>query len=275
MDCSGEKPASYFDVVVVGACFSDLLTYVPKYPKPGETAHGRKFMFDFGGKGANMCIMATKLGAKTAMVSIVGHDVFGRETIGNFKKFGVNTDCIIVHEGAATGITNCIVDDEGEPSFISIAGVTKLLTAEHIDQAKCIIEKGRVLITNKGIPLPTALAALKLGKSSGLLTIFNPAPKLSELDDEFYTNTDIFVLNMDEAASLTNTSVRTQQDVQAACSWFHKRGVHRVVITMRENGAVGSIRDLQSSTQTGITDVQSSKGLCGFRNLRRVRTPLL
>lgn len=107
MDSAEEKPSSYFDVVVVGTCFCDLLTYVPRYPKPGETTHGKKFQIDFGGKGANMCIMAAKLGARTAMVSIVGNDTFGRETFGNFKKFGVNTDCITVTDEAATGVTNC------------------------------------------------------------------------------------------------------------------------------------------------------------------------
>ena len=96
-----------FDLVVVGACFCDLQTFVPKYPKPGQTVYGRKFQMDFGGKGANTCVMAAKLGAKTSMISSVGDDVFGRETLENFDKFGVNTESIRVTTEAATAMTNC------------------------------------------------------------------------------------------------------------------------------------------------------------------------
>lgn len=43
-------------------------------PKPGETIEGHKFEIGFGGKGANQCVMAAKLGAKTAMVARVKKD---------------------------------------------------------------------------------------------------------------------------------------------------------------------------------------------------------
>lgn len=105
-------------------------------------------------------------------------------------------------------------------------------------------------MTNKGIPLPTALAALKLGKVCGLTTIFNPAPRVAELDWEFYTNTDTFVLNMEEAATLTHTNVSNQDEVLEACLWFHECGVRCVVITMGKDGALGSVKDLQNDGQT-------------------------
>ena len=46
-------------------------SYSPRLPKPGETIHGTNFEKGFGGKGANQCIMATKLGARCAMVAKV------------------------------------------------------------------------------------------------------------------------------------------------------------------------------------------------------------
>lgn len=46
-------------------------SYVPRLPKPGETIHGHKFSVGFGGKGANQCVMAARLGAKVAMVAKV------------------------------------------------------------------------------------------------------------------------------------------------------------------------------------------------------------
>lgn len=98
--------ADKFNVVVVGSCFVDMISYVPRLPQSGETIKGTKFQLDFGGKAANQCIMAQKLGAKTAMVAKIGNDQFGRDTVQNFKKFGVNTDFISVTDGADTGVTN-------------------------------------------------------------------------------------------------------------------------------------------------------------------------
>ena len=107
MDFFEVKKECLFDVVVVGACFCDLQTYVQKFPNPGETVFGRKFQLDFGGKGANTCVMAAKLGARTGMVSLLGDDSFGRETLENFRKFGVNTEYVGLTMEAATAMTHC------------------------------------------------------------------------------------------------------------------------------------------------------------------------
>ena len=40
-----------------------------RLPKAGETLQGNKFSMGFGGKGANQCIMAARLGCDTAMVA--------------------------------------------------------------------------------------------------------------------------------------------------------------------------------------------------------------
>ena len=53
-----------------------LCSNVPRLPKVGETLHGEKFSIGFGGKGANQCVMATRLGAKTAMIAKVDQTCF-------------------------------------------------------------------------------------------------------------------------------------------------------------------------------------------------------
>ena len=48
-----------------------IYSYVERFPKAGETICGSKFAMGCGGKGANQCVMAAKLGANTAMVGCV------------------------------------------------------------------------------------------------------------------------------------------------------------------------------------------------------------
>jgi ribokinase len=72
-----EKPK----ICVVGACNLDLISYVPRLPRMGETLHGNRFHMGFGGKGANQAIMAAKMGGDVTMVTKLGQDVFGENTL--------------------------------------------------------------------------------------------------------------------------------------------------------------------------------------------------
>ena len=49
-------------IVFVSSIFRDLVAVSPKFPKPGETIMGSDFFMGFGGKGANQCVMAARLG---------------------------------------------------------------------------------------------------------------------------------------------------------------------------------------------------------------------
>lgn len=57
-------------------CFLNSLT--SRLPKTGETIHGHKFFIGFGGKGANQCVQAARLGAKAAIVCKVSSVALGR-----------------------------------------------------------------------------------------------------------------------------------------------------------------------------------------------------
>ena len=45
--------------------------YTKSLPKPGETVMGHRFLKGFGGKGANQCVSAKRLGASVALVGKV------------------------------------------------------------------------------------------------------------------------------------------------------------------------------------------------------------
>uniref|UniRef100_A0ACB8GAC1 Uncharacterized protein n=1 Tax=Sphaerodactylus townsendi TaxID=933632 RepID=A0ACB8GAC1_9SAUR len=90
-----------------------FLCLTTRLPKAGETIHGHRFFTGFGGKGANQCVQAARLGAKTSMICKVGKDSFGYDYIENFKKNGIPSDFVGQAENAATGAASIIVDDEG------------------------------------------------------------------------------------------------------------------------------------------------------------------
>lgn len=65
----------YFGQHYIAAYY--VFSYTSALPKPGQTIHGKEFFKDFGGKGANQCVAAQKLGADTVFVGCVGIIYFG------------------------------------------------------------------------------------------------------------------------------------------------------------------------------------------------------
>ncbi len=64
----------------------DLVVRSPRIPVSGETILGGDFLMVPGGKGANQAAAIAKLGAHAILVARLGDDVFGHQSLENFKK---------------------------------------------------------------------------------------------------------------------------------------------------------------------------------------------
>jgi ribokinase len=223
-------------IVVVGACMIDLISYVPRFPEMGETLHGTEFRMGYGGKGANQAIMAAKLGSKVVMVSKVGDESFGDGTLENFKKNGVLTDYIYKSKEFFSGVAPIFVTPKGENSIVIVSGANDKLTSEEIHKASKEFEKSSYLICQLEIEVELSLSALRLAKKLGISTILNPAPARSSLPDEIYRLTDIFCPNESEAELLTGRKINSMSDVENMAHEFVTAGAKSVIITLGENG---------------------------------------
>jgi ribokinase len=229
-----EKPK----IFVVGACNLDLISYVPRLPSMGETLHGNRFHMGYGGKGANQAIMAAKLGGEVTMVTKLGQDVFGQNTLENFKTWGVNPQHIHFTDQAFSGVAPIAVDTEGHNSIIIVTGANDLLTVEEVESARPDIASSSILVCQLEIPLEISLAALRIAREEGIKTIFNPAPARSELPDEIYQLSDIFCPNETETELLTGRSVESLEEAEDAAKVLIKRGAASVILTLGERGSL-------------------------------------
>ncbi|KAF5896221.1 ribokinase isoform X1, partial [Clarias magur] len=190
--------AEELDVVVVGSCMTDLVSQAPRLPKAGETIHGHKFFIGFGGKGANQCVQAARLGAKAAMVCKVGKDFFGSSYIQNFKENSVNTAFVTQTAEAMTGAASIIVNDAGENAIVIVAGANMLLGEEELERARSALGKAKVLLCQLEISSHISLQALRMARKSNVKSIFNPAPAIPDLHPDFYKVSDVFCCNESE-----------------------------------------------------------------------------
>ena len=226
------------DVFVVGASNMDLVSYVPRFPKEGETLHGSKFETGFGGKGANQAVMTAKLGGRVGMLTCVGSDSFGSDTIKNYESHGV--DCTHAHQiaGMATGVAPIFVNEKGENCIVIVNGANDAVTKEHIQNAKEEISKSTFVVCQLEIPVEMSLEALRVAREVGTKTIFNPAPARATLPEEIFSLSDIIAPNEPEAELLTGEKVDSTEGAVRAAKKLLEKGCGMVLMTLGSRGCL-------------------------------------
>jgi len=204
----------------------------------GETLHGNSFKMGFGGKGANQAVMASRLGAEVVMIGKVGKDIFGENTLRNFRSLSIDTRYVMSTDRAFSGVATISVDREGNNAIVIVSGANDLISEEEIEQARDDIAKSAVMICQLEIPPEITLKALRVAREEGVMTILNPAPARFGLPDEFYKLSDILCPNESETEILTGKTVRTADDLEQAGMVFLERGVKAAVITLGERGCL-------------------------------------
>ena len=225
-------------ICVVGAANIDLISYVPRLPEMGETLHGSRFHMGYGGKGANQAVMAAKLGGDVAIITKLGQDVFGENTLKNFEEWGVDTQHVHFTDQAFSGVAPIAVDADGNNSIIIVTGANDLLTEAEIEAARPTIAASQLMVCQLEVPSAINLAALRVAREENVTTIFNPAPAQADLPAEFYELSDIFCPNESETELLTGQSVNTEAEAEVAARILLKRGAGKVILTLGERGSV-------------------------------------
>ncbi|RNF14816.1 putative adenosine kinase [Trypanosoma conorhini] len=235
-------------VVVVGSCFLDYVAFVDRLPKIGETFKSRSFHKAFGGKGANQAVAAGRLGARVAMVGVVGADGDGDEYIANFKRNGVDTTNVYRKQGEATGLAMIFVDANTSNNEIVInPNATYAMTVDFLrrqsDNYNRFLPKScRFLICQNEIPLETTLDVLREAHKRGIYTVFNsapaPSPEEVEIVKPFMQHVSLFCPNEVEAAMITGLEVTDGASAAKAARALQALGVRDVVITLGAQGYV-------------------------------------
>ncbi|GLH08925.1 Ribokinase [Gryllus bimaculatus] len=231
-------------VVVVGSCMIDLVSYAPRLPRAGETLTGRKFQQGFGGKGANQCVAAARLGAETALIARLGDDSFGHEYLKALNKEGVQTGYVSITKEMHTG----------ENQIVIVPGANRNLCVEDVQLAKETIEAAKVLLFQLETPVEATLAALKLAKGKGK-RIVNAAPAVLK-DTALFTESDIFCINETEAEELLKIPVKSIEDGYKAAEKFRDLGCSAVVITLGSQGAILSTQEDPTPYHIPVKKVQ-------------------
>jgi ribokinase len=224
-------------IIVIGSSNVDMVVRTSRLPAPGETVLGGEFFMNQGGKGANQAVAIKRLGGNLIFMAKLGNDVLGRQSVGYFKKEGIDTRYIALDEDSASGVALISVDHHAENSIVVASGANMLLNEQDVDKVLEEMCEGDILLMQLEIPLQTVEYAARKAFGKGVKVVLNPAPARS-LPKELFRHLYIVTPNRIEAEMLTGIKIANDADVERVAEEICAMGVKNVIITLGSKGCL-------------------------------------
>jgi ribokinase len=222
-------------IIVIGSANTDMVVKAAKLPLPGETVLGGAFFMNAGGKGANQAVAAARLGGNVTLVTKVGNDIFGKQTVEGLQKDHINTDYIFTDGEAPSGTALIILNQEGENCIVVAPGANANLLPSDLEKVKEVLN-AEIILMQLEIPMETIEFVAKKAKANMQKVIINPAPA-QLLSDDLLNGLFLITPNETEATLLTGITVIDEKTATQAAKVFLDKGVENVIITLGKEGA--------------------------------------
>ena len=219
-------------VLVLGSINIDFVSFVSRYPQPGETLTSNDFGIFQGGKGANQAIALAKLDIPTLMLGKIGKDILSGFALSSLQESGVDNAGISQSQKKSTGSASIWVNAQGQNSIVIYPGANGEVDEDFIIQHEKFFDDASWLLTQFEIPLESVLLALKFAKKHGLKTIIDPAPVKKMSNDDIWGLVDYLLPNEIELKELART-----EDILKAIHTLKSRGVKEVIVKLGKQGA--------------------------------------
>ncbi len=211
---------------VVGSISTDFVVTSQRRPMQGETIFGDNFQTNFGGKGANQAVAASRLGGETFMFGAVGDDKFGDSLIENLDKNQIHCASVKRVEGVPSGsaVINVV---EGDNSIIYVAGANATYSAQDVLKDRSLLAELDVILVQNETAEETIEALIDLADELQITLIYNPAPA-RDFSESLLNK--VFCITPNETEFEVMFKGRDMNDVL-------QQYPGKIVVTLGENGA--------------------------------------
>lgn len=208
----------------------------------------RNYLQGFGGDSSNMIIAAARSGARTAYVTRVGDDEFGRMFLELWKREGVDTSGVIVDKEAPTAVYFVTHGRQGH-AFSYLRAGSAASRMKPTDLEKKLLERAS-LVHASGISMAispsasdTVLAAFETARAKGAKISFDsnlrlklwPLARAKALIGVATAMADYFFPSIEDAQALSG-----REEIEANLDWAHGLGAKIVFLKLGAEGVVVS-----------------------------------
>ncbi|WP_374663590.1 sugar kinase [Ramlibacter sp.] len=230
------------DIVALGEAMVEF-----NQVRPGEAT----WLQGFGGDTSNAVIAAARAGARTAYLTRVGDDSFGRMLLDLWARESVDTTAVEGVAGGETGLYFVSHGPDGHAfSYRRAGSAAARMTPAWLAGAPLAMLRASRWLHVSGISMAispsacqTTLAAMRAAREAGVQVAFDSNLRLklwsreeaAAAYDQALPFTDLFLPSLDDMTALCGLT-----DAEAVANWAHARGARQVVVKLGDRGALVS-----------------------------------
>lgn len=182
---------------VIGICGNSVFMETDHFHQKGETIVAKSYSAEYGGKGFNQAVAASRMGAEVSFLGAVGSDEHGKGCEEVLLKEGIKS--CLVFKDALTTSAFILTDRCGENQVTVYRGAE--LSEEDVYTFENEIKNCDILLLQNEVPEEVNYAAINLAAKYGKKVILNPAPA-RKLNGEIYKNVFLVTPNEQEAQAI-------------------------------------------------------------------------
>lgn len=238
VDNGTENKAMKNKVCVLGSFNVDMISYLPRFPEPGESLLTERFLFSAGGKGSNQALAASRAGAQTHFITKVGRDQFSSYATDFISSSGIPSFTIYQSDEHQTGTALIFVEQISGENMIAISpGANMAISAQEVRMLQDKIAQADLILLQLETNMEALREIIAIAQEEGIPVMLNPAP-YSHMVNELLAQISYLTPNQTEASLISGIDITDEVSAQKAAEIIHGKGVGTVIITLGTRGAV-------------------------------------
>ena len=214
----------------------DLVTFAPRFPRPGETVVGNSFLTYAGGKGANQAVAVSRMGARSAMVGRVGGDIFGPQLLDGLTTAGVDITGVGINPNERSGVAVIGIDETAQNCITQILGANDTCGPSEAAAVKHRLPSAAALLLQLEVSIDLSLEVAREATTLGVMVMLDPGP-VRPVPKELLNLCDVITPNETEAQALVNFPVTGPKSAAEAALVLLDMGIGTVVVKLGAQGA--------------------------------------
>lgn len=226
------------DVFCVGSIILDIFfSPLVQKDKKGNFFLTNGVEIFIGGAAANSAFILKRIGSNPILSGLVGTDIFGRVLVERLEKYNLYNSNVRKFKGHTT--TSFItLNDDSEPRFIQLEGVSNFLTPSNLDLndvKKCKIIHIAGIFSLPGYDNGGVKSIIDFAKKNNIKTSADTSRNLSKpYLIKNYEGLDVLFSNYEEASSIAKTG-----DIKSIIGFFKTKTNFKITaIKMGQEGCV-------------------------------------
>ena len=225
-------------ITVVGSFVMDMVARMERFPQAGETLIGQSVQYFPGGKGANQCVAAARLGGEVRMIGMLGQDANGEQFRRILAEDGIGDEHVFSCP-LPTAVAQVQINAQGQNRIVVIPSANHAFGFAELDRVDDLLRQSQMVVLQLEMRLDVTLEIIRRCHRYGVPVMLNPAPAVP-LDKEILAMVTYLTPNETELAILSGMPTNTLDEQVAAAQHLNELGVRTCVATLGEAGALVS-----------------------------------